>query len=145
MFLEHQQFYLFHIWYWRNRTDLCARNSFIDWLDSQKYNKPKEKHGFEINRYHTLRNMQRHSVGCWKHDFDKILLINCTNKWIIWIYSWTRWVTCWQPAQFRRVGSLPSNHTRIDGSGLLKTRTANLAMVQVRPRPGPEVMVWNCC
>jgi len=80
--------------------------------------------------------MQKPIIGCWKHDFDKILLTHCKNRNCIWIYRWTHWETRWQPPQFRRVGSWPSNRTRVGGLGLLTTWTANLKTVQFGPRPG---------
>jgi len=42
--------------------------------------------------------MKNHILGCWKHDFDKILLTYWNNKWLNWIYGWTRWANRWQPA-----------------------------------------------
>jgi len=57
------------------------------------------------------------------------------------MYRWTRW----QPAQSRWVGRFASNRTRIDSSGVLTTRTANLATVLFWLRAGPEVTVRNRC
>ena len=92
-----------------------------------------------------MKSIQKHIIGCWKRHFNIIQLTNSKNKSLIWIYRWTRWATHWRPAQFRRVGSLHLNRTRVDGSGLLTTRTANLAVVRFGPRPGPEVTVRNRC
>jgi len=75
--------------------------------------------------------MQKRMHGCWTRDFDKILFTYSKSKSLNWIYEWTHWATRWQPAQFRQVGSLPSNHTRIDSSGLLT--------VQVYWQPGPPI------
>ena len=61
--------------------------------------------------------MQRHMLGCWTRDFDKILFTYSKSKSLDWIYGWT----CWQPAQFTGVGSLPSNRTQVEGSGLATT------------------------
>jgi len=85
--------------------------------------------------------MQKHILGCWKHDFDKILLIYTKNKSLNWINGWTRW----KPTRFRRVGSLPSNCTRVDSSGSFTTQSAKVAMDRVGPGPGPEVTVWIRC
>jgi len=117
----------------------------IDRPDRSKYTILKVKHQFQINWYCKLQSMQQHIIGCWKRDFDKILLTNSKNKNLIWIYEWTRWVTRCQPTQCRWVASLPSNHTRVVGSGWLTTRTANLAIVQWSPGPGPKVKVRNSC
>jgi len=65
-------------------------------------------------------------VSCWLGDFDKILWSHRNDKSLIWIYSWTRWATSWQLVQFRQVGRWQSNRTRVDGSGLLTTMTADL-------------------
>jgi len=103
------------------------------------------QHGFQINRHCTLQSMQKCITGCWKHDFDKILLTNCKNKSRIWIYGWTRWATHWQPTQFRSARSIPSNRTQVDISGSVTTWTASLATDRFRPGPGPEVTVRNRC
>jgi len=47
--------------------------------------------------------MQTVIIRCWISGFGKMQLSGSKNKSIIWIYKWTRWTTCWQPAQFRRV------------------------------------------
>jgi len=101
------------------------------------------KHWYQINRYCKLLNKQKLINGCWKLDFDKILLTHCKYKSLIWIYRWTRCATRWQPTQFREIGSLPWNRTRVGSSGLLTTWTANLSTVRFGPRPGPEVTVRN--
>jgi len=67
--------------------------------------------------------MQKHILGSWKRDFDKILFTYSKSKSLHWIYRWTRWATQWQPAQFKCVGSLPLNCTRVDSSGIWTTRT----------------------
>jgi len=54
-----------------------------------------EKYWFQNNQYCNVQNMQKVIVGCWKCDFDKIRLLYSKNKSIIWIYTWTRWTTCW--------------------------------------------------
>jgi len=89
--------------------------------------------------------MQKCIIGCWIQDFDKILLRNCKTKSLLWIYRWTCWATCWQPAQIWWVRSIPSNRTWVDCSGILATWTVNLPMVQFCPRLRPEVMVRNHC
>jgi len=89
----------------------------------QKYHISKVKHRYQINRYCKLLNKQKRILGSWERDFDKILLTHCKYRSLIWIYTWTRWATCWQPAQFSRVRILPSNRTRVDGSCLLTNRT----------------------
>jgi hypothetical protein len=61
------------------------------------------------------------------------------------MYRWTRCTTHWKPAQFRRIGRCRWNCTRMDSSGLLTTRVANLAPVRFRPVPGPEVTVQTRC
>jgi len=111
----------------------------------KKYNIPKVKYRFQINLYCKLQSIQKHIIGCWKRHFNIIQLTNSKNKSLIWIYRWTRWATRWQPAQFRRVGSLPLNRTRVDGSVLLTTGTANLATVRFGAGLGPEVTVRNHC
>ena len=125
--------------------DHRVHNRIIDCTDRQQYNISKVKHRFQINRYCKLECMQKHTIGCWNRDFDKILLTNSKNNSLIWIYGWTRWATCWQPAQFRRVGSSLMNCVGVDGSGLVITGTANLAMLRFGPGPGPEVKVRNRC
>jgi len=142
---ERQQFQLLHIWYSRHCADLWLPNGIIDHPDGQKYNLSKVKHQFQINWYCKLQSMHKSILGCWKCDFDKILLTYSKNKSFIWIYGWTRWVTCWQPAQFRQVRSLPLNHTQVDHWGWLTTWTANLATVQFGPGTGPKVTVQNRC
>ena len=107
----------------------------------QNYNISKVKHGFQNNRNCKLQNMQKRIIGCWKRDFDKIILTNCQNKSLIWIYRWTHW----QPTQFRQAGSLPSNHTEVDWSGLLTTQTANLETFRFGPSPTPDVTFPNHC
>jgi hypothetical protein len=49
------------------------------------------------------------------------------------------------PAQFRQEGRCRLNRTRIYSLGLVKTRTADMALVRFRPIPGPEVTVQNRC
>jgi len=144
--MECQQLQLLHIWLWRHRADLCVHNGIIDRPHRQRYNISKVKHQFQINRYCKLQSMQKHIICCWKRDFDKILLTNSKDKGLIWIYGWTRWATRRQPAQLRQVRSLPSNRTRVDGSGLFTTRTPNWAMVLVwtltRTRSdGPDLLL----
>jgi len=121
------------------------RKALLTTLIGKKYNLSKVKHQFQINWYCKLQSMQKHIVGCWKCDFHKILLTYSKNKSLNWISGWTRWETHWEPAQFRRVTSLPSKRIWVDSSGLLPTRTANLATVQVAPGPGPKVTVRNHC
>ena len=84
--------------------------------------------------------MQKRIISCSKCDFDKILLTNSKNLSLISIYRWTRW----HPAQLGLVGSIPLNHTRVDGSDLSKTQTPNLAMVCFGPGRGPKVTFRNC-
>jgi len=134
---ECQQFLVLHCWKSKNRAHIRAYNKTIDRLDRQQFNKSKEKHGFQSNRYRKLQNLQKQIIGCWICDFDKILLSNCNNKSIMWIYRWTRWATRSQPGQFRQVGWTPLNHTLVDCSGVLITQTANLPTVQFGPWPGP--------
>jgi hypothetical protein len=55
----------------------------------QKYHISKVKHKYQIDRYCKLLNKQKHIVGCWKRDFDKILLTTCKFKRLIGIYRWT--------------------------------------------------------
>jgi len=140
---ERQQFQDLHIQYSRCHADLRVHNSNIDRLASLKYHISKVKHRYQINRHCKLLNKQKHVVGCCKCDSDKILLTHCNFKSLIWIYRWTRWATLWQRAQSRRVGSLPWNGTRVGSSGLMTTRTANLATVRFEPGSGPEVTVRN--
>jgi len=104
-----------------------------------------ENFWFQNNQYCNVQNMQKVIVGCWKCDSDKILVLYTKNKSIIWIDRWTHWTTRWQPAQFRRVMRCPWNHTWIDGSPVLTSRTANLEMGHFRPVPGPKGPVLNCC
>jgi len=142
---ERQLFWLLHICWSRHRTDLHIHKVIIHRPYMQKYNLSKVKHWFQISWYCMLQSMQKHILGCWKRDSDKILLTYSKNKSLNWIDGWTHWVTCWQPTQFRQVGSLPSNGTQVDSSGLLTTRTASLATVQVGLKPGPGVTVRNRC
>jgi hypothetical protein len=120
-------------------------NCIIDCLARQQYYILKLKHRYQINRYCKLLNKQKLNNGCWKLDFNKILLTHCKYKSLIWIYRWTHCATRWQPTQFRRVQSLPWNRTRVGSSGLLTTRTTNLATDQFGPGPGPKVTVWDRC
>jgi len=87
--------------------------------------------------------MQKHIIGGWICDFDKILWTDCNNKNLIWIYRWTRRETWSQPAQPRWVGGFLSNCTRVDNSVVLTTRTANMGTVWFGPGTGPEAMVRN--
>jgi len=119
------------------------RNYWPPWW--AKYNASMVKHSFQINRYCKLQNMQKRIIGCWKRDFDNILLTNCNNRSLIWIYRWTCRATCWHPAQLRRVENIQSNRTWVDGSGLWTIRTATLATVWFGPWPEPEVTVLNRC
>ena len=96
------------------------------------------KHRYQINRYCKLLNKQKHIVGCWKGDSDRILLTHCKYKSIIWIYRWTRWATRLLPARFRWVGSLPWNRTRVGSLDVLTTQTANLATVRFGLDPDPD-------
>ena len=64
---------------------------------------------------------------------------------LLTLYRWTHSATRWQPAQFRRVGYLPSNRTLVACLALLTTRAANVATVWSGLRPGPEVMVLYRC
>jgi hypothetical protein len=56
-----------------------------------------------------------------------------------------------QLANALRTGSIQTGRvisltrTRIDSSGLLKTGTANVAIVLLSFGPAPDVMVWNHC
>jgi len=74
-------------------------------------------------------------------DFDKILLLHRKSISLIWLYR----LTGWQPAKFRLVGIIQLNRTRVDGFGVLTTKTANLATVWFEPGPRPEATVWNHC
>jgi hypothetical protein len=93
----------------------------------------------------SCRSIQNCNIRCWKCNFAMMLLTNSKNKTLIWMYRWTRWATCWQPVQFRCVGSLPSNRMQDNHSVLLTTQTANVATVMFGPGPGPEVTVRNGC
>jgi len=137
---ERQRFQDLHILESRHRTDLRMYNCNIDHPAGQKYHISKVKYRYQIPWYCKLLKKQKHIVGCWKRDFDKILLTHCKIKSLIWIYRWTHWATRWQPALFRRVGSFPRNRTWVGSSGVLTTRTANLAPVQfgLDPDPDPE-------
>jgi len=95
----------------------------IDRLYREEYTLSKVKHRFQINWYCKLQSIQKHIPGCWKRDFHKILFTFSKNKSNNWICGCTCWATGWPPAQFRPVGSWPSNHTRVDSSGLFTTRT----------------------
>ena len=134
-----------HIAWSRHRGDFRVHHCIIDCLSRQKYHILKVKHRYQINRYCKLLNKQKLINGCWKLDFDKILLTHCKYKSLIWINRWICCATRWQPTQFRQVGSLSWNRTRVSSSGLLMTRTANLATVRFVPGPGPEVTVRNRC
>jgi len=78
--------------------------------------------------------MEKQIIGCWICDFDKILLTNCNNRNLIWIYKWTHS----QLAQSRRVRRFPLNPTQVDSLGVLTTRTPNLATGPIGPGPGPN-------
>jgi len=138
---ECHQFWLLHIWYSSHRANLRIPNAIIDRHHWQKYNIPNVKYRFQINLYCKLQSIQKHIIGCWKRHFDKIQWTNSKIKNLIWIYR----STCWQPAQFRQLGSLPLNRTRDDGSRLLTTRPTNLATVWFGPCPGREMTVRNRC
>jgi len=77
---ERQQFQLLHIWWSRHRADLRVHNGIIVHPEWQKYNLSKVKHRFQSNRYCNLQSMQQHIIGCWKRDFDKILLTNSKTR-----------------------------------------------------------------
>ena len=104
-----------------------------------------QKYWFQNNQYCNVQNMQKVIVGCWKCDFDKILLLYSENNSIIWIYEWTCWTTRWPPTQFRWVARCQSNCNWIDSSGALTSRTANLETAWIRPVHGPKAPVRNCC
>jgi len=109
----------------------------------QKYNIWKLKHGFQVDRYCKLQNIQKSIIGCWKCDFDNILWTNCKNNSLIWVYWRAGWVTRSQPPQLARVGRLWSNCTRLHGLCELMTWSTNLAIVQFAPAPRPKVTVRN--
>jgi len=140
-----QRFLVLHIGYSGYRAVTSAHNRTIDSLVTQKHTTDIEKYWFQNNQDCNLQTMQKVIIGCWKYNFDKIVLWNSKNKTIIWIYTLTRWTTCWQPARFRRVMRCPSSRTRIHGSGVLTTRTTNLKWGRFRPEPGPEALVQNRC
>ena len=142
---ERQQFLPLQIQQSRHRADIRAHRRTIERLDMQQCNISKEKQWFQNNWCRNLLNMQKQVIGCWIHDFDKPLLLNCKIKSLIWIYEWTCWATCWQPTQLWRVVRFPSNPIQVDGSGVLTTWTSNLTTVQFGPRPRLEVMVRNRC
>jgi len=77
-------------------------------------------------------------TGYWIRDYDIIQLRNTKNHNIKWIYRWTHWATCWQPAQFWWVGRFPSNCTGIDILGHLTIQATNLATVQFNPDLDPR-------
>jgi len=134
---EHQQFSVLPIGYSRHCMDHWAQNGNNDRLYRQKYKIHIEKHRFQNNRYHMLQSMQRDNTGCRISNFDNILFSDCKNKSIIWIYRWTHWATCWQPAQLRQVVRFPSNFTWIDSLGMLKARNSKWGYVRFRPGPIP--------
>jgi len=142
---ERQQFLVLYIGKSRYCTDIWAHNRTIDRLCSPKYSSQKEHHWFQNDRYSNLQTIQKVIIGCWMSDFDQIILSNGKSKSTIRLCRRTRWTTHWQHTQLRGVGRFPSNCTPIDISGELMTQTANLAMVQFWPRPGPTVTVQNRC
>jgi len=125
--------------------DIWAYNWTIDLLPGQKYVSLKEQHELKYCRSHTMQNVQSVITGCQMIDFDCVLQSNSKSKHVIWIYRWTRCTTHWEPGQFRRVRRCRWNRTRIDSSGLFKTRTANLPPVRFRSVTGPEVTVQTRC
>jgi len=115
----------------------------MDCLYRQKYKICQISHGFQHNWYPKLSNMHTILTGGWVCDFGKVLLSNCKRISIIWIYSSTHRTTHWQPAQFRQVGRLSSNHTQIASLGIWMTRTANFAPDWFQSCPGPDGTVSN--
>ena len=105
--MERQQSQDLHISYSRHPADLRVHNCIINRLASQKYHISKVKYRYQITRLCKLLNKQKHIVGCWKCDFDKILLTHCKFKNLIWIYRWTSWATRWQPTQTRTWSDSP--------------------------------------
>jgi hypothetical protein len=61
-------------------ADQSAHNWTIDYLYSQKYNISQEIHEFQINWYGKLHSIQTCIIGCWKCDFDRILLTDCKTR-----------------------------------------------------------------
>jgi len=74
-----------------------------------------------------------------------ILLSNCKYKSNIWIFGWTGWTNRRQPTPFKRIGRFSLMYMRIDCSGILMTRTADLETVQFKLRPGLEAIASNHC
>jgi len=142
---EIEHFLAWHIWKSRYRADLRAHNRVVDCLDRQIYNITNVKHGFQINWYCELQNIQNHFIGCWKRDFYKIQSTNCINKSLIWIDQWSHWATPWQPAKFRQVGRIPLNRTRVDSWGYLTTHNANLAAAWFGHGPQTKLTVQRPC
>jgi len=141
---ECQQFSIRHRSEPRHRADRRAYICIINRLDMPKYHTSSMKHSYQCNQYCKLHNQQKCIIGCWKCDFDKEPFTPSKYKCAIWIYRWTRWASCWQPAQLSRNGSLPSTHIWFDVSGSLIGRLANYATGSLGPGPGHAVTVRNC-
>lgn len=107
--------------------DIWAHSRTTDLLNGHKYNILKENYRFRYYRYCNLQNMQNVITGCWIIHFDEVQLSNTKGKSVLCNCRWTCWTTCWQPAQFSRIGRFLLNLIGIDSSGLLTTWTAIMA------------------
>jgi hypothetical protein len=61
-------------------SSCTKQNNWLPWY--AKIHIRKENYRFQITRYCKLENMPQHIIGCWKRDFDKLLLTNCKNKYL---------------------------------------------------------------
>ena len=145
MSMERQHFLVWYIGWSRHCTDIWALNWTTDRLSTPKSDSQNEKHQYHNNWYCNLQRIETVITGYWMSDFDWIPLSNCKSKRIISIYRRIRWTTCWQRAQFRRVGRFPSNCTRIHIVGLSRARSIIRGTFRFGPEPSPETTVLNSC
>jgi len=125
-----------------SRGSSCTwQNYWPTWY--AKNNILKVKHRFQINRHCKLQNITKSIIGCWKLNFDRILLTNCNNNRLVGIYRWMGWATPWQPVQFWQFRCLQWNRTSAERSGSWTTQSTHLATIQFGPGPGPAVIVRN--
>jgi hypothetical protein len=110
-----------------------VHNVITDSVDRPKFTISQVQQWFQINRYCKLQNRKKCIIGCWKHDFDKIIFSNCNTKHLLWIYRWIYWTTGQERTQFRRVRTLPSNSTQGSCSGFWTTRPAIVPTGWFRP------------
>jgi len=125
----------------RHCASIRFHHRISDHLETETCNILKEQYELQNNQNCKPQNVQKVNTGSFRSNSGEILLSNCKNQSIIWIYSWTYWAMRWHPAKFSSVESIQWNCTWTDSFGWLITRTIIWANVRFKPRSGPEVKV----